>query len=110
MTNQKRFSDSSHQGNVEVRKAIDEAKTFGLGSQADKGAALANALASLNVAESLQDFQMVLGEKTDKLIESNKRHSMAMILLTGALVFVGAMTAMATFATSWSYIQHLFIK
>ena len=100
MDNKQKLSDTNYQGNAETRKAINDAKTLDLGPQADKGVGLANALASLNVAESLQMFQMVLEKQTNELINSNNRHSTVMTWLTGALVFVGAVTAIATAAAA----------
>ena len=93
--------------NDEVAKILSSLKNMGLGAQIDAHTGHANALASLDVAESLQLLQLQLAESTkdsavalhattDKLIESNKalaasndRHATAMQWLTGALVVVG---------------------
>ncbi len=93
--------------NDEVEGLLKNLKDLGLGAQTDAHVGYANALASLNVAESLQllELQLIetgrenrvaLHETTDKLIqsnvtlaESNDRHASAMQWLTGALVLVG---------------------
>ncbi|MFA6301491.1 MAG: hypothetical protein WC609_04105 [Candidatus Paceibacterota bacterium] len=93
-----KLSDTNYLGNAEVRKAIEEAKKLGLGEQSNKAVGLANATASLDVAESLQMFQMVIENQTNKLIKSSDESSRKMVWLTCALVFVGAITAFATIA------------
>jgi hypothetical protein len=101
--------------NQEVEAKIAGVKNADLGPQANMHTGVANALASLNVAESLQllqlqlaestkDNRIALHETTDKLIDSNKilaasnnRHATAMQWLTGALVFVGILQVIAIF-------------
>lgn len=101
MQKEEKLSDTNYHGNGEVRKAIENAKNLDLGEQSNKAVGLANAAASLNVAESLQMFQMVIEKQTNKLIKSNDEYSQKMVWLTRALVFVGAITAFATIASVW---------
>ena len=106
--------------NKEVRDIVDNLSAFGLGPQMDAHVGRANAIASLDVAESLQLLQIQLSQSTkdsneavhsttDRLIESNKqlaksndRHSVAMQWLTGALVLVGVIQIVLSLITSHS--------
>ncbi len=93
--------------NDQVEQKLSQLNGLGLGAQMDAHTGYATALASLNVAESLQLLQLqvaestkenrvALHETTDKLIKSNEtlaksndRHATAMQWLTAALVVVG---------------------
>jgi hypothetical protein len=93
--------------NEEVEDAIKGVRLLDLGAQSERGVGVANALASLNVAESLQFLQLQITETSkenrvalhqamDNLIESNarlaasnERQVNAMKWLTVALVLVG---------------------
>lgn len=104
-------SDTNYKGNRETREAIQRAKEADLGAQADRAVGLANATATLNTAESLQMLQMVIEIQTSKLtlsIEelaaSNDKYANRMFWLTLALVFVGAVSATATLASSWPHL------
>ena len=110
MQEKDKLSDTNYRGNAETREAIEKAKDLDLGPSADKGVGLANALASLNVAESLQMFQTVLENQTNKIISSNNKHSRAMFWLTLALVFVGGVTAWATITTNDIYRNLLLLE
>ena len=103
--------------NIETSQAIVELKNADAGAHAEKKAGVANALASLDVAESLQLLQIQLIEgsranrsmihtEVDKLIASNERlaksnsqHTTAMKWLTGALVAVGVLQIVVTWLT-----------
>ena len=94
------MSDTNYIGNGETRKAIEQASQSDLGPQADKHAGIAQAFASLNIAESLQMFQQVMEVQVQKIIESNEKlaksndkHSDRMYWLTAALLFVGTVQA-----------------
>ena len=103
--------------NDEVEALLKNLKDLGLGAQMDAHVGHANALASLNIAESLQCLQLqlvetgrenrvTLHEITDKLIQSNRilatsndRHASAMQWLTGALVIIGILQAFIAWKT-----------
>lgn len=100
-----KISDTNYPGNKETREAIQRAKEADLGPQTDRAVGLANATAALNTAESLQMLQMVIENQTNKLTSSvealatsNDKYANRMIWLTLALVFVGAVSAIATLA------------
>ena len=108
-----KLSDTNYSGNRETREAIQRAEEADLGPQADRAVGLANAKAVLNTAESLQMLQMVIENQTNKLsfslerlAASNDKYANRMIWLTGALVFVGAVSAIATIASNWPYIRN----
>jgi hypothetical protein len=93
--------------NKEVEDKLASLKGFDLGHQREVHTSYANALASLDVAESLQLLQLQLAESStdnkkalhdttnkmiasnEKLAQSNNKHALAMQWLTGALIFVG---------------------
>jgi len=106
-----KLSDTNYSGNRETREAIQKAKDADLGAQADRAVGLANATAALNTAESLQMLQMIIENQTNKLtfsIEglaaSNNTYANRMVWLTLALVFVGAVSAIATLASSTCFV------
>ncbi len=109
-----KLSDTNYSGNRETREAIQRAEEADLGPQADRAVGLANATAALNTAESLQTLQMVIENQTNKLTSSieelatsNDKYANRMIWLTLALVFVGAVSAVATLASSYPYLRYL---
>jgi hypothetical protein len=103
--------------NDEVAKAIDTLKNgqLDLGPQSAHHAAIANTLASLDVAESLQVTSLQIEESAaqsrlvihtalhkliesnEKLARSNEKYARAMMWLTGALVLVGVGQIIAAF-------------
>ncbi len=119
------MTETNASGNRETREAIEAARTSDLGGQTDKHTGIATALASLNVAESLQLLQLQISStsaenrkaaevETDKLIESNERlarsndtHSTRMFWLTVALVFTGVVQAVAALASSLPYLKYI---
>jgi len=119
------MTDTNPRGNRETREAIERVKSLDLGPQSDRGIGIANALASLNVAESLQTLQLQIVEasaenrkaaeiQTDKLISSNERlaisnerYSKRMLWLTVGLFFVGIVQASAALASSLPYLRYL---
>jgi hypothetical protein len=109
-----KVSDTNYPGNKETRDAIQRAKETDLGPQVDKAVGLANATAALNTAESLQMLQIVIENQTNKLTSSieglaasNDKYANRMIGLTLALVFVGAVSAIAALASSYPYLRYL---
>ena len=117
--------ETNAHGNKETREAIERTKGLDLGPQSDRGIGIANALASLNVAESLQTLQLQMVEtsaenrkaaevQTDKLIASNQKlavsnekYSKRMFWLTVGLFFVGIVQALAALASSLPYLRYL---
>ena len=115
--------ETNAHGNRETREAIEKTKSLDLGPQSDRGIGIANALASLNVAESLQTLQLQIVEtstenrkaaevQTDKIITSNQRlsdsnekYSKRMFWLTVGLFFVGIVQAFASLASSLPYLR-----
>ena len=103
--------------NYEVQTELEGARLLDLGPQRTAGLSKANALASLDVAESLQLLHLQLAESTEssnatlhettdkliasneKLAQSNDRHATAMQLLTGALVLTGIIQAVVAWAS-----------
>jgi hypothetical protein len=105
--------------NAEVNVAIDKLKNgqLDLGPQSAHNAGIANALASLDVAESLQITSLQIEESSaqnrtvihnvlhalidsnEKLAGSNERYARAMMWLTGGLVLVGIAQIIAAFIT-----------
>ncbi|HUC01362.1 MAG TPA: hypothetical protein VMA75_00455 [Candidatus Paceibacterota bacterium] len=103
--------------NDEVKAAIDLLKSgkLDLGASTEKHIGIANALASLDVAESLQITSVQIEESSsqdrvalntavhalissnEKLAESNKKYARAMMWLTGAIVLVGVAQIIASF-------------
>ena len=95
--------------NAEVTEAIAELKSgrLDLGAQSERHIGIVNALASLDVAESLQVTSMQIEESSarertaihdalhalissnEKLAKSNEKYVRAMMWLTSALVLVG---------------------
>ena len=109
-----KLSDTNYSGNRETREAIQRAKEADLGASADRAVGLANATATLNTAESLQMLQNVIESQTGKLTSSieglatsNDKYANRMIWLTLALVFVGAVSAIATLASSYPHLKYL---
>lgn len=108
-----KLSDTNSSGNRETRDAIQRAKEADLGAQADRDVGLANAIASLNTAESLQMLQSVMENETKKLTSSieglatsNDKYASRMVWLTRALVFVGAVSAIPALASIWPYFRY----
>lgn len=103
--------------NAEVQAAINALKSgkLDLGPQSAHHAGVANALASLDVAESLQITSLqietssaqdrvamnsavqALIASNEKLARSNEKYARAMMWLTGALVLVGIAQIIASF-------------
>jgi hypothetical protein len=103
--------------NAEVSAAIDKLKNgqLDLGPQSAHHIGIANALASLNVAESLQITSLQIEESSaqnrtvihnalhalidsnEKLARSNEKYARAMMWLTGGLVLVGIAQIVASF-------------
>jgi hypothetical protein len=103
--------------NAEVAKAIETLKSgqLDLGPSTDKHVGIASALASLDVAESLQITSLQIEESSSqdrvvmnkafqdlidsnaKLAASNDGYARAMMWLTGALVLVGIAQIIASF-------------
>ncbi len=102
--------------NAEVAAAIETLKSgqLDLGPQTEKHIGIASALASLDVAESLQVTSLQIEESSaqdraamhkafqslidsnEKLAKSNDRYARAMMWLTGALVLVGVAQIIAS--------------
>jgi hypothetical protein len=103
--------------NAEVAKAIEVVKNgqLDLGPQTEKHTGIASALASLDVAESLQITSLQIEESSsqdrlamqkafqslinsnERLAKSNDGYARAMMWLTGALVLVGIAQIVASF-------------
>lgn len=112
---EKKLSGTNCSGNRETREAIQRAEEADLGPQSDRAIGLANAKAVLNTAESLQMLQMVIENQTNKLTSSieglaasNDKYANRMVLLTLALVFVGAVSAIAALAPSYPHLMNYF--
>lgn len=102
--------------NAEVSMAIDKLKNgqLDLGPQSVLHVGIASALASLNVAESLQIASMQIEESSyqnrtvihnalhalidsnEKLAKSNEKYARAMMMLTGGLLMVGIAQILAS--------------
>ena len=87
---------SNKSRNYEVENKLKSLTGLDLGAQMDAHTGVANVLASLDVAESLQLLEQQIEKSATDLIKSNEKlaistdkHSKAMLFLTGALVLVG---------------------
>jgi hypothetical protein len=106
--------------NSEVAKAIEKLENgdLGLGAQSAHHVGIANTLASLNVAESLQITSLQIEESSvqnrivihnalhaiidsnEKLARSNEHYVRAMMWLTGGLILVGIVQIVASLIKS----------